>query len=251
MQQAETIIITGASSTIAQHCCRIWLEKKKIKTLILIGRNLKKLKTLEQDYRVRQPDCEILLYTLDFSDASAIAQLIQSIEKQCQPDIVLIAQGALIEQKICQQSLLTCHDSLSINALSVVLFLEAFAGLMLKNHHGNLAVISSVAGDRGRQSNYVYGAAKSMINTYAEGLQHRLANSGVQLSLIKPGPTDTAMTQHLKQNGQRLAECTTVASDIVQAIENDLPVCYTPGIWRYIMLIIRLIPRFIFHRLKL
>ena len=99
---------------------------------------------------------------------------------------------------------------------------------MQKAKMGTLAVISSVAGDRGRKSNYVYGAAKGLVSRYIEGLQHRLANSGVNVILIKPGPTNTPMTAHLKNNGPKLANPKDVAKQIVAGVECGLEVLYVP-----------------------
>jgi short-subunit dehydrogenase len=108
-----------------------------------------------------------------------------------------------------------------------------------------------VAGDRGRQSNYAYGAAKGLVSRYAEGLQHRLAGSNVRVVLVKPGPTDTPMTAQFKAQGMRLASVEEVAEAIVKGAERGLPMVYAPGKWKYIMLIIRHLPRFIFNRMKI
>jgi short-subunit dehydrogenase len=116
---------------------------------------------------------------------------------------------------------------------------------------GTLGVIGSVAGDRGRQSNYLYGAAKAMVATAVEGLQHRVAGTDVRITLIKPGPTHTPMTDHLRGGKLALAPVETVAGEIVTALDKGTPVLYTPGKWRIIMAIIRALPRAIFHRTKL
>jgi len=122
---------------------------------------------------------------------------------------------------------------------------------MQKNEKGTLAVIGSVAGDRGRKSNYVYGAAKGLLTRYLQGLQHRLAGSNVNVVIIKPGPTDTPMTAHLKADGLKMASSKAVATDIVRAIDRKNPVCYTPGKWALIMMIIRHLPRFIFNKMDI
>ena len=108
-----------------------------------------------------------------------------------------------------------------------------------------------VAGDRGRKSNYVYGAAKGLITRYTQGLQHRLANTGVQVVLIKPGPTDTPMTAHLKQEGGRFASVDDVAKCIVVGIKRSKSVVYAPAKWALIMMIIRHLPEFIFKRMDI
>jgi len=114
-----------------------------------------------------------------------------------------------------------------------------------------IAVIGSVAGDRGRRSNYVYGAAKAMVDCYLQGMRHRLGPEGVQVVTIKPGPTDTPMTANYNQPGVRLADPEKVAKQIVEGIAARRSVIYAPGIWLWIMLIIRHIPEWIFRRMRL
>ena len=106
---------------------------------------------------------------------------------------MLIAHGMLPEQSLCENDLLVCRDTLEVNAVSPALFAEAFAGHFAKAGRGTIAIIGSVAGDRGRKANYTYGACKGLVARYAEGLEHRFAGTGVSVVLIKPGPTDTPM----------------------------------------------------------
>jgi short-subunit dehydrogenase len=138
-----------------------------------------------------------------------------------------------------------------VNGVSPVLFAEAFAKHMEILNHGSLAIIGSVAGDRGRKSNYVYGSAKGLVTRYAQGLQHRLANSNVRVSLIKPGPTDTPMTSHLKSMGTKLSTVTEVAQCIVKGVEKGESVIYAPKKWALIMMVIRHLPRLIFNRMDI
>ena len=116
---------------------------------------------------------------------------------------------------------------------------------------GTIAIIGSVAGDRGRKANYTYGASKGLLGRYAEGMQHRFAGSGVKIVLIKPGPTDTPMTTARKAQGRRLAPVAQVARETVNGIRRGRPMVYTPPIWWPIMLIARHIPRFMFNRLSI
>ena len=118
-------------------------------------------------------------------------------------------------------------------------------------NHGTIALIGSVAGDRGRKSNYVYGAAKGLVTRYAQGLQHRFAGSGVKVVLIKPGPTDTPMTAHLKGKGAKFAPVEGVAKQIVEGVEAGKQVIYAPGKWWLIMMVIRHLPNFVFNRLEI
>ena len=138
-----------------------------------------------------------------------------------------------------------------VNGVSPVLFAEALVQHKEKADRGTLGLIGSVAGDRGRKSNYVYGAAKGLVTRYAQGLQHRLAGSAVKIVLIKPGPTDTPMTAHLKQDGGKLASVEQVAQQIVSGMRQGKPVVYTPGKWALIMMIIRHLPQFVFNKMDI
>lgn len=246
----KKIVIIGATSAIAEHCARIWANNAVV-DLTLVGRDPDKTERVAADLRVRSPQSAIRVLAANFTDPAAIRQLINGITAEGPVHTVLIAHGSLPDQAACQQDLTACQEALIINALSPVLFAEAFAGSMEKNNRGTLAIIGSVAGDRGRKSNYVYGAAKGLVTRYAQGLQHRLASTGVKVVLIKPGPTDTPMTAHIKEQGGGLASAEAVARSIVQGIDQGKPVIYTPAKWLLIMMIIRHLPRFIFNRMNI
>lgn len=189
--------------------------------------------------------------TANFTDPHSIEKTIAKIFEQGAVDIALIAHGFLPMQEHCQQDLQVCHDALEVNAISPIMFAEALIGQMTMLDHGTLVVISSVAGDRGRKSNYVYGAAKAMIDCYVQGLQHRSAGTQVAVVLVKPGPTKTPMTAHLVATGLPLARVEQVAASIIKAISRKQPVVYVPGKWRWIMLILRHLPNLIFNKLNI
>jgi short-subunit dehydrogenase len=186
-----------------------------------------------------------------FIDPHAIRQLVDAIVVEGAIDVVLIAHGSLPDQAACQVDLVAGREAMLVNGLSPVLFLEAFAGHMQGTGRGTLAIIGSVAGDRGRKSNYVYGAAKGMVARYAQGLQHRLARTGVKVVLIKPGPTATPMTARLSQQGAKLASVENVAQAIVDGIAKGKPVIYAPARWALIMMVIRHLPAFVFNRMNI
>ncbi len=240
----------GATSGIAEHCARLWVLEKEVE-LILIGRNQKKMQAIADDLRVRGPHAEIQVIEANFTDPKTIASLADTIASQGKIDRVLIAHGVLPKQEECQQNLTVCYNTLMINAISPILFAEAFISHLEKSNHGTLAIIGSVAGDRGRKSIYTYGSTKALVEHYVKGLQHRLARSSIKIVLIKPGPTDTAMTAHLKANGAKLADVDMVAAECVRAIACGKPFIYTPAKWRLIMGIIRHLPNFIFKKLDI
>ena len=244
----KQIIIVGATSAIAEQCARIWIKEAPAE-LILIARDAKKVEALAIDLRVRSPQSAVRAITIDFFDVAAIAALIDQLCEKRSPDIVLIAHGSLPDQVQCQQDLVAVHAALEINGISPAVFAEGFAAHMQIHNAGTLALIGSVAGDRGRKSNYVYGAAKGLVARYAQGLQHRFAGSNVKVVLIKPGPTATPMTAHLPQQGLALAA--SVASSIVKGIQQGRAVVYAPGKWALIMMIIRHLPAFVFNKLNI
>lgn len=248
MVDKKRIVIIGATSTIAMHCARIWVEKEAVH-LTLVSRAKAKTELIAADLKVRNSETVIQIIEADFLDPLAIRTLVDSIVAEGSLSLVLIAHGSLPDQSICQHDLVACHDALAINALSPVLFAEAFAGHMQKENQGTLAIIGSVAGDRGRKSNYMYGAAKGLITRYVQGLQHRLYKTRVSVILIKPGPTNTPMTAHLKKQIKGMAEPEDVAKVLVHGIEKNKSIIYAPTKWMFIMMIIRHLPSFVFNRM--
>lgn len=245
----QRIVIIGATSSIAEHCARLWLTGRDV-ALTLVGRDTGRLERVAADLRVRSGGSVVDVRAADFTDARAIRTLVDTIVAGGMPDQVLIAHGSLPDQAACQRDLAANFDALDVNGISPVLFAEAFTGHM-EAHGGVITIIGSVAGDRGRRSNYVYGAAKGLVTRYAQGLQHRLAGSGSALKvvLVKPGPTATPMTAHLPPRG--LAPVEEVARQIVDGAAAGKAVVYAPGKWMVIMMVIRHLPAFVFNKMNI
>lgn len=251
MDKRMRIVIVGATSAIARHCARLWLERNPV-DLTLVGRDAERLEQTAKDLRVRgQPRASVRVVQGDLLAPGSIGRLVEDIAATGRIDLVLIAHGALPDQLHCQAQLEECRRALEINGTSPVLFAEAFAAHMEQADHGTLALISSVAGDRGRKSNYIYGAAKGLVTRYVQGLQHRFAGTGVRVVLIKPGPTDTPMTAGFKTAGARLAPVEEVARRIVDDIQAGKRLIYAPRKWALIMLVVRHLPAFIFNKTNL
>lgn len=246
----KRIVIIGATSAIAEQCARLWVAAGPVE-LTLVGRDNARLERVRDDLLVRGPGSTVRALQADFHDQAAIGALAASLAGAGALDVVLIAHGSLPDQPGCQSDLDACRSALEVNAISPVLFAEAFAGHMAVANKGTLALIGSVAGDRGRKSNYVYGAAKGLVGRYAQGLQHRFANTGVRVVLVKPGPTDTPMTAHMKAGGAAMAPVEQVAGAIVDGIASGRAVVYTPGKWRIIMLVIMHLPAFVFNKINI
>ena len=246
----KRIVIIGATSAIAQECAKLWL-KESPKHLTLVVRDADKAQRLLDDLQVRSPGSKIEIMQTGFIDPEEIEKTVCDIAKQGTIDIALIAHGSLPEQAYCQSDLALCKETLEVNGISPVLFAEGLATVMEKENQGTIAIIGSVAGDRGRKSNYVYGSAKGLVARYAQGLQHRFANTPINIILIKPGPTDTPMTASFKQKGMKMASPEDVGKSIVEGIEKGTIVIYAPRKWQLIMLIIKHIPSFIFKKINI
>jgi short-subunit dehydrogenase len=233
---------------MAEHCARLWVTGQAV-DLTLLGRNKAKTEAVAADLRVRNPQSAVTVIEANFSDPQQIRATVDAIVAGGVPDTVLIAHGSLPDQQACQDNLALAAEAMDVNGISPALFAEAFAGHMQRANRGTLTIIGSVAGERGRKSNYVYGAAKGLVTRYAEGLQHRLDGTGVKVVLVKPGPTSTPMTAHMPQRG--MASVESVAAQIVAATAKGQPVLYAPGKWALIMLIIANLPRFVFNRMDI
>lgn len=248
---SRKIVIVGAGSRIAECCARLWAAQGA--HILLAGRDAEKLGRIAADLRVRSNDSSSIdCCHFDALDPQAPELLLaKALGRLGSVDLLLIAHGLLPEQDAGQANLALARKALEINGVSACLVAEAFAGYFESRAAGCIAAIGSVAGDRGRQSNYLYGAAKGLLERYLQGLRNRLYRAGVRVVLIKPGPTDTPMTAAMTGERIRLAAPEDVAADIVYGIERGRSVIYTPARWRWIMWIIRCIPESIFVRLRL
>ena len=245
----RNILIIGATSAIAQATLRLYAEAQD--NLYLLGRNTEQLETIAADASVRGAN-EVHTAVLDVNQFDTHKTTLQNVfETFSTLDIVLIAHGTLPDQKACEQDVHLTMTELSTNGISTLSLLTLLANQFEQQQKGTIAVITSVAGDRGRQSNYVYGAAKGMVSLFLQGLRNRLYPHHVQVLDIKPGFVDTPMTANFKK-GALWAKPEKIATHIVKAIDkNQSKTLYTPFFWAGIMLVIRSIPEIIFKRLKL
>jgi short-subunit dehydrogenase len=231
------VLIIGATSAIAEACARVWAQRGD--RVFLAARGAQQLQSVADDLRTRGAGFvgHRVFDATHFAEHAAL--LAEATQAMGGLDTVLIAHGTLSDQPRAQTDVAYALKEIEINGASVVA-LMTLAG-----------VISSVAGDRGRQSNYVYGSAKALVSAFASGLRQRLHKVGVSVVTIKPGFVDTPMTAHLPKGGPLWAKPEQVARDIVGGMDKGRSVVYTPGFWRLIMLIIKHIPEFVFVKLKL
>ena len=242
------ILIIGATSAIAEACARQWAQRGD--QLYLAARQAKQLQSVVDDLKTRGANkVDGRVFDANQFDQHA-ALLAEATRFMGGLDTVLIAHGTLTDQDRAQTDVAYALSEISTNGTSVVALMTLAGEQLAQQGHGAIAVISSVAGDRGRQSNYVYGSAKALVSAFASGLRQRLAKKGVHVITIKPGFVDTPMTAHLKK-GALWAQPEQVANDISQAIDKGKNIVYTPGFWRLIMLIIKHIPEAIFIKISL
>jgi decaprenylphospho-beta-D-erythro-pentofuranosid-2-ulose 2-reductase len=241
------VLVIGATSAIAEQCARIWATRGD--DLYLVGRNEEHLARVAADLTVRGARSAGLC-VIDLNDIAAHAAMLDRAEVELGAlDIVLIAHGTLPDQRKCELDVELTIGQINTNALSVVSLLTLLANKLERQQKGTITVISSVAGDRGRRSNYVYGSAKAMVTAFTSGLRQRLHGSGVNVLTIKPGFVDTPMTSEFEKNFM-WAKAESVARTIVKACDGS-GVVYTPAMWWAIMTIIKLIPEAVFKRMSL
>ncbi|MFC1605631.1 SDR family oxidoreductase [Pseudomonadota bacterium] len=245
----KSVLIIGATSGIAEAVARIFAERGA--SLFLVARSAEKLEVIAADLGARGAN-EVATFVMDANELARLPVMLDTAwSKFAKIDLALVAHGTLPDQPLCQADVDHAVREFRTNAESVIAALEALAGRFEQQREGVLAVIGSVAGDRGRASNYLYGAAKAAVAAAASGLRGRLQQANVHVLTIKPGFVDTPMTRDLSLPAALVAAPDKVAADIVRAVEKKRNVLYTPWFWRFIMLVITHIPEFAFKRLKL
>ena len=242
------ILIVGATSAIAEASARLFASRGD--ALFLVGRGESRLQAIAEDLKVRGAALAET-FVLDARAMDRFPALVQNATQRLGGlDAALIAHGTLSDQAACQRSVELLREEFDINAISVMALCTLLAQQFETEGRGVIAVISSVAGDRGRQSNYVYGSAKAAVTAFTSGLRQRLYPKGVRVLTIKPGFVSTPMTAAFKK-GVLWATPTKVAADIVRAMDRRSSVIYTPWFWRPIMWVIRSVPETVFRRLRL
>jgi decaprenylphospho-beta-D-erythro-pentofuranosid-2-ulose 2-reductase len=245
----KNIVIVGATSAIAIACAREWAAQGA--RFFLVARNQERVEQVAADLTARGA-ASATVYRLDIDKLNDhAAMLAECAARMDSIDIVLVASGTLPDQAVCQSDPLMAVREFHTNALSLIALLTPIANRLEAQRHGTLAVISSVAGDRGRPSNYLYGSAKAALQTYLEGLRARLFKVGAHVVDVRPGFVATPMTAGLPLPGPLVATPEKVAKDIVRAVARKKDVIYTPWFWWGIMFIIRNVPSFVFKRASL
>jgi short-subunit dehydrogenase len=241
-------VIVGATSAIAEAVARRWAARGD--ALYLAARRTALLEASAADLRVRGARA-VGHETFDILDREAHAALLERARAFLgEVDTVLVAHGTLPDNAACEADPETAAREMDLNGTSTCAFLLRAAAAMEPRGRGTIAAITSVAGVRGRASNYVYGAAKAQVSAFLSGLRQRLAPRGIAVVDVRPGFVDTPMTAAFPK-GALWATPERVARDIVAAVDRGRAVAYTPWFWRWIMLVIRHIPEVVFVRIRL
>lgn len=247
--EIKNIAILGGTSAVAMAYAR--LQAKSGHNLCLIGRNEEALKANKTDLEARGGG-EVSYLKIDLAESSEVDENWQKIVKKMNGvDHMFLAYGVLGDQNHTQTDLSALLRSLQTNFLSTSLWAEAAFQTFRKQGQGQISIIGSVAGDRGRQSNYHYGAAKGGLDVFVSGMAHRAARlkeASIKVLLVKPGFIDTPMTDHIEKGGPLWATPEKIAKIILSAERRGKTKIYAPWFWRYILLVIRLAPFFVFKR---
>ena len=234
------VLVLGATSAIAQAAARVWASRGA--ELFLVARSAGKLQAVADDLRTRGGKVETALQDLD--DASLHAAL---AERATGADVVLLAHGVLGDPGITDVDPAAAERVLRTNLVGPVQLLTLIAPRLQSG--ACIAALSSVAGDRGRANNGVYGASKAGLDAFLSALRQRLARAGVRVLTLKPGLVDTPMTAGMPKSAL-FVSAEVVGRGIVQAVDAGREVVYLPWYWRFVMLVIRAIPERVFKRLK-
>ena len=244
----KKILILGATSAIAESCAKIWARKGA--SLFLVGRNEEKLNKINSDLKLSGSK-EIFSYLMNLNTIEEHKKMLDEAQNKLGDlNIILIAYGNLPNQENCEEDVSSALDEIKTNAISTIALLTEISKILSKKKSGTIAVITSVAGDRGRASNYVYGSAKAMVSTFLSGLRQRLDKSNISVVDIKPGFIDTPMTKNYKKNFL-WSSPEKISPKIVKAIDNGESEIYVPSFWKIIMLVIKYIPGFIYKKIRL
>jgi decaprenylphospho-beta-D-erythro-pentofuranosid-2-ulose 2-reductase len=244
----RNVLVFGATSAIAHAIGRRYAKEGA--NFVLVARDAAKLDANAADLSVRGA-AKAIAFVADLNDVSTHHDLISRAASELGSlDIVLIAHGTLPDQARCENDVGELRLAIDTNLFSVISLAMIAAPQMEKQRRGSLVVLGSVAGDRGKRSNYVYGAAKAGVAVFLDGLRARLGAHGVHVLTVKPGFVDTPMTAAFKK-GLLWATPEQVATAVCGAVQLHRSEIYTPWFWRPIMFVIRALPGAILRRLNL
>jgi decaprenylphospho-beta-D-erythro-pentofuranosid-2-ulose 2-reductase len=242
------IVLLGATKGIGRALARLLAERRE--NLFLLGRDAEELKKSAQDLVNRGAEGKVGTGHCDLSDPATFEKAVQDASHFLGGiEVVIITAGAFSTQTDLEADREKTKNLLNVNFTNTILFCEHMREYILDRGGGTLCVFSSVAGERGRKPVVLYGAAKAGLSYYLEGLDHKFRNQGLKVICVKPGFVKTSMTEGLKPP-PFAAESEDVARDVLRAIDRATPEVYSPSIWRWIMKVIRCLPRFVMRKIN-
>ena len=242
----KTVLILGGNSDVGKSLSRDF--SKLGSNIILTSRKKGQLDSFKSDLEIRHSiKCDLEFF--DVLDFNSHESFYNNLKKK--PDIVISCIGYLDNQEKSENSFEESLKSIQTNFIGLVSILNIISNDFESRKSGIIVGVSSVAGDRGRGSNYIYGSSKSGFTSYLSGLRNRLFNSGVKVITVKPGFIKSKMTNHLDLPKILIATPNEISFDIIKSIKKKKNVVYTKWFWKWIMIIIESIPEFIFKKLKL
>ncbi|PIT02634.1 short-chain dehydrogenase [Bradyrhizobium nitroreducens] len=245
MTSRKSVLVLGGSSDIGRAAARAFAKRGY--DVGLAGRDVAALQLDAADLRARY-DVEVGLHQFDVLDTAAFDRFVAGLPVL--PDVVISIVGLLGTQENAENDLAHATTIMRSNYEGPSLILGLFAEKFLTRGSGTIVGVSSVAGDRGRASNYVYGSAKAGFSAFLSGLRARASRGGVHVVTVKPGFVRTKMTEGMKLIGPLTVEAPVVGDAILAAVENKTDVVYVSGKWRLVMLIIKALPEAVFKKLK-
>jgi decaprenylphospho-beta-D-erythro-pentofuranosid-2-ulose 2-reductase len=244
----STVLVLGATSSIAIATMRRLAARNT--HFMLVARHSDRVMAVAQDLLTRGA-ATVDTWVMDLDDTAAHPEMLAiAAERLGKIDLALISHGVLGDQQAAEADFEVAAAILHTNFISTVSLLTWLGNYFQAQQGGALAVVSSVAGDRGRKSNYVYGASKGALNIFLEGMRNRIDRDGVQVLTIKPGFVATPMTAHVAHNAL-FATPDQVARGILKAVEQRRDVAYLPWFWAWIMLLVRAIPGSRFKKMNM
>lgn len=240
------VLIIGAKSDIAKATAREYAENGY--NLYLVGRNINELEVFQNDIKIRS-NADVELKEFDITDFNSHEEFFSSLNPK--PLGTIVVAGFMNEQIICETDFSKTLNTINVNYTGAVSILNIVANNYEKNKSGFIVGVSSVAGDRGRKANYIYGSSKAAFTAYLSGLRNRLHKSKVNVLTVKPGFVHTKMTENLDLPPKLTAQPDEVAKDIYNAQQKGKDILYSKGIWRFIMSIINHVPEFLFKKMSI
>ena len=241
------LLIIGAKSDIAKELAKTYAENNY--NLYLAGRNIEEIAELKQDIKVRTATTKVILKEFDITDFKSHNEFFSSLNPK--PSGILIAAGYMAPQNECEADFAKTQNTINVNYLGAVSILNIATIYFEKQKHGFIIGISSVAGDRGRKNNYIYGSSKAAFSTYLSGLRNKLHQYNINVLTVKPGFVNTKLTKNLELPEFLTAEPETIAKEIFKAQQLNKNIIYTTSIWKIIMLIIKIIPEWQFKKMNI